>query len=259
MSDPIAYSPNRFRALRYASDSVLIGIGSREPQLVGPLGDDAIRTVLRAGPLTGAQWATAFRKLDPSSADALRAAVRQVEPGELRAVDVTVDGHGPVADAARQVITALGARVVPDRCDVIVSIGAPGTLVAAVGRTQLVVELGSDQVVVGPLLRETSGPCANCLDVRRRQFDANWPHLATQMQHLSLCDGAPSTAPELTHVAVGLIGLVVRGHANGRPLPPGIALRATTDDYSISHHLWPVHPLCGCRTAAGATVEAMVG
>lgn len=239
-------SPNRSGALRYDDQHLLIGLGCQWPQVVGPVRPAQLRGVVGLGAMTLNQWTAAFRRMDPAIAAALHRAVSATIPADLRQLRFQVHGSGPVASAIDDLLPRLGA--LRDRSEPTfgVTVGAPGARVGK-SRLQLVVELGADQVVVGPLLRAENGPCAHCLNLRRQDVDRHWAHLRPQVLGSGLYDDEPPTAPELAHAVVGLVGLVARGIGAGRPLPPGAAMSLATPEGILRHHVWPAHPRCDCQ------------
>lgn len=246
MTSPTRLSPNRSRAIRYDADHVLIGLGARQPQVVGPLRARELATVVTMGALTKGQWMSAFRTLDTRVASALRDAVSRTMPEDLHRLRVAVHGSGPIARSATELLEALGAVIDTRHPELSVTIGAPGIPPAA-APLRLLVELGSDQIVVGPLLRSRDGPCADCLQTLRLDLDRNWQRVRPQVFGLGLQDDEPTCPPELAHVAVGLVGVVCRGVAVDQLLPPGVAMSMATPDPRLRHHVWPTHPGCECQ------------
>lgn len=243
-----ALSLNRCGALRYDDQHLLVGLGGQAPQLVGPLRESELRGVVGLGALTRNQWLAAFRRMEPELAGALRRAVTATMPADLSGLTVAVHGTGPIASAAEDLLCSLGATREPTAPELAVTVGAPGARLGT-GHLRLVVELGCDQVVVGPLLRGHTGPCEMCLNLRRQDIDQHWAHLRPQAFGAGLHDDEPATVAELAHLALGLIGLTARGLVAGRPLPVGAAMSIGSPDGVLRHHLWPAHPRCDCQVA----------
>lgn len=246
MIEPIALSPNRSRALRYDESHLLIGLGARSPQVVGPFRPAVINRIVAAGALTRSQWATAFRGLDARAADALRDAVTCTLPPDLRGLDFAVHGCGPVAVAIAHLLDQLGATANPHLPMLGITVGAPGARLGP-GVSRLIIELGPDQIVVGPLLQADAGPCEGCLNARRHDLDRRWERLRPQVLGNDLYDDEPTTSPELAHVAVGFAGLVARGLMSDNLLPIGSAMSVSSSLGRVMHHVWPIHPLCVCQ------------
>lgn len=249
---PESLWPNRSRALRYDDEHILVGLGCREPQLVGPLRESVLRELIGLGALTRNQWMTAVRRIDPRVTAALHRAVTATMPTDLGGLSFEVHGAGPVATAIGELLPRLGATSAPGTAQLAVTVGAPGARLGT-AELRLVVELGCDQVVVGPLLRAGAGPCEHCLNLRRQDADRRWASVWPQVLGTGLHDDEPSTAGELAYIAVGLVGLVARGVVAGRHLPVGAAMSIGSPDGTLRHHLWPAHPRCDCQLADRAT------
>lgn len=220
--------------------------------MVGPLRESQMREVIGLGALTRAQWVAAFRRMDPRITTALHRAVTRTMPADLAGLRFAVHGVGSVAAAVDDLLPRLGGVRSEHRPELSVTVGPPGARVGD-GDLQLVVELASDQVVVGPLLRPDAGPCPRCLNLRRQDADRHWAAVRPQVLGHGMYDDEPPTAAELAHVAVGLVGLVARGVGAGHPLPVGAAMSIGTPEGVLRHHLWPLHPRCGCRELGLAT------
>ncbi len=244
-----------FRALRCGPDQVLLGVSSDQPQLLTGLPPQVVDHLLQLPPLTATHWPQIFHRAgDQHLAALLRTAVARLTPADLRGSTARVDGKGPVADAVRALLAALETAPVdhPAAVDVRVVVGGPVDVDphrSGAARFTLPVEVGSDRVVVGPLLRPAEGPCPRCLQLRRADQFTPWPLVLAQLHDVAIAEPAPVTAPELNQMAAALVGLVLRGIAAGRPLAPGLALAVTTPDPSIEHRFWPVHPRCRCSAA----------
>ncbi|GAB3586471.1 hypothetical protein [Calidifontibacter terrae] len=238
-----------FRALRCGPDRVVLGISSRHPQLLTGLPVAVVDDLLQLPPLSAARWPQVFQRSgNRHLTSLLRTAMARMEPTDLRGLRVGVEGEGPVADDVRSLLHDLGVSD-GSHPDVRVMIGGPVDLdpLSAPGpHLVLPVEVGSDQVVVGPLLRPDDGPCARCLHLRRADQFGPWPLVLAQLRTVRISEGPVSTAPELSRMATGLVGLVLRGMAAGHPITPGLALAVTTPEPVVEHRFWPIHPRCHC-------------
>ena len=169
-------------------------------------------------------------------------------------------GSGDVCDAVREVVEALGAtRTLGDRSLAVLVAGehvpaAAGSPWQRHGLPHLPVAIGAGRAVLGPLIRPGRGPCLRCLDHYRAAHDPGWRRIATESwsNHDDGLDYddvgkllTPVCAPaDLRAVVAGLVGLVVRGHRSGRPLPVGVSLTVTSPNPRVQHRLWRSHPRC---------------
>lgn len=238
-----------FRALRCGPDRVVLGIAARHPQILTDLSERSMEELLRLPALPAHRWPQVFRRSGDRRLTALlRTAVERLGAAPVQGLRVEVDGDGVVAREIGRLVRDLGAvpGATPDVRVVVGGVVDPGEPRAAL---TLPVEVGSDQIVVGPLLRIGDGPCPGCLHLRRTDQFPAWPLVLTQLRAVRLADVAPGTAPELSRMASALVGLVLRGIAAGRPLPPGMALAVATPEPVVEHRFWPVHPRCDCSRA----------
>lgn len=250
----MAATNDRVRAYRLGPTSVLFGLGSARPQQIDDLPEQVVDDVVRLEPQTPEQWAAVVRRRTGSAQSARlveRAARTTLTPPARRLV-VRVLGDGPVTeairDAARTIGLQCGGPETDDLPDVVVCVGAPGACLRHHdSRWHLLVELGADQVVVGPFLREGQAPCVGCLHLRRRDLVPQWPRLVTQVQGLSLAEPEPSVPHDVRLVAVGLTALALRAVATGRPWEPDLALSMSIPDPVLHQHYWPAHPMCSCQ------------
>jgi len=128
-------------------------------------------------------------------------------------------------------------------------------------RPYLPVVAGTAGVVVGPLVVPGSTACTTCVDLHRRDDDAQWPLVMAQL--LGARPAAP-TAEDCLAGATEVVRMLGPGAAwaAGAPLlaAPGSAwtVRGTTR----TERVWSPHPECGCRipspTAAAVPVTAGV-
>jgi len=149
-------------------------------------------------------------------------------------------------------LTVMTARPRPDQPDLVVLV--EHTLADAT-RTDplisadiphLVVIVGEDGVVVGPLVRPGRGPCLRCLDLHRSDRDPGWRMVLNQVHR-----GARTDLPQESvsaGLAAGLAGLQVLAQLDGVPDPAalGATLEVELPDGLVARRSWPVHPACGC-------------
>jgi hypothetical protein len=128
--------------------------------------------------------------------------------------------------------------------------------------------------IVGPLVVPGVSSCLGCLHQHRRERDATWPLLATQLSvarqpGVSPCDVSLAAVVagfatlQLLSALDGLEGLAGPGKGaalpglepaskpTGAPLPAtlGGTIELTLPDWRVRRRSWPVHPRCSCLTS----------
>lgn len=200
----------------------------------------------------------------------VRSAVRALRPPPPLAGHVIVGGDGPLPLEIGQVLQRFVARVTvgqdaatpwehhtdstggqPD----LVVLPAVGGLSAHAGRTwqlrgvpHLPVVVGDRLLAVGPLIRADHGPCLRCLDLHRGERTPGYARWLIDRDAPGVDLPEVGADPELSATAAGLVALIVRGLAEGVPLPSGVSLSVRSPRPQVEHHLWPRHPAC-CDSA----------
>jgi len=120
-------------------------------------------------------------------------------------------------------------------------------------------------VIVGPVIEPGSGPCLLCLELHRRDLDAAWPAVATQLlgrrsraeTAVLVMEGA-AAACRLALERLGS-GPLVSGPLVSGPLVSGPLVSSTSAAASVridaatgrrEVRTWQPHPECGCRGIA---------
>jgi hypothetical protein len=106
------------------------------------------------------------------------------------------------------------------------------------------------RVQVGPLIAGRAGPCLTCLDLHRRDRDAAWPVLLSQLAPGGpLLPGAPVTLEStLAAMTAGTAAMIVHTCLDGQPVPDDLSLELSLPWPTIQSRRWFAHPLCGCKT-----------
>lgn len=183
---------------------------------------------------------------------------------EGRVREIVVHGTGPLGDAVATGLRTAGIRPGRTRdlrpgaatpapaCDLMVLTDTlmvdPGLSVELVLRRipHLPVRVRDGVGVVGPLVLPGRTSCLRCADLIRAGLDADWPHLAAQLQnrvgHASPAGIAATAALALTELEV----IMACG-----PRTPDIldaTLELDLDSHELRRRPWPAHADCGCRT-----------
>ena len=113
------------------------------------------------------------------------------------------------------------------------------------------------RVQVGPLIDRGAGPCLSCMDLHRRDRDAAWPALLSQ-----LVPGWPflpakpiSVESTLTTMTIGAAAMIVHMCLDGQPVPTDLSLELALGWPTTNTRRWFTHPLCDCTAGR----ETMAG
>jgi hypothetical protein len=119
------------------------------------------------------------------------------------------------------------------------------------GIPHLPVVVQPHRVQVGPLITGGAGPCLSCMDLLRRDRDAAWPVLLSQLAPTwPLRPGAPVNLENtLTAMTIGTSAMLVHACLDGQPVPDDLSLEISLPWPAVLCRRWFRHPLCDC--AAG--------
>jgi bacteriocin biosynthesis cyclodehydratase domain-containing protein len=109
----------------------------------------------------------------------------------------------------------------------------------------LPVVLGDASVMVGPLIEPGAGPCLLCLELHRRDLDAAWPAIATQLL------GRRSRVENPVLVMEGAAAAcrtALERLAGGTAAATSLRIDAATGRREMRS--WQPHPECGCSGIA---------
>lgn len=186
---------------------------------------------------------------------------------------VAVSGSGPLVDELTRVLANSGVRVVvaehasdleQSSPDLAVLVGdfvlAPASHSVWLRRDIPHVPVVSSDtgVTIGPVIEPGDGPCLLCVELHRRDEDAAWPAVATQLL------GRRTTTPTLVSVetAATLTRLVLGRLHFGPTASLSVRIDAATGERTTTS--WTQHPECGCRgiahlVAVGSTTSRRTG
>jgi hypothetical protein len=113
------------------------------------------------------------------------------------------------------------------------------------------------RVQVGPLITGGAGPCLWCMDLHRRDRDAAWPAVLSQLSPTwPLSPGAPVTLDSsLTALAVGTAAMIVHTCLDGQPVPVDVSLELALPWPAATSRRWFRHPLCRCSPGHATMVR----
>lgn len=101
------------------------------------------------------------------------------------------------------------------------------------------------RVVVGPWVDPPDGPCLHCLDLHRRDRDAEWPVLAAQLEDPLTAPPPPLHPAEVLDVVEAVVLLLLRAAAGPARLDTEVCYEVGVRPPHIVTRRWTVHP--GCR------------
>jgi bacteriocin biosynthesis cyclodehydratase domain-containing protein len=115
----------------------------------------------------------------------------------------------------------------------------------------LPVVFGDDSVLLGPLVEPGSTPCLFCLEHYRRDADASWSAIASQLWgRRSLAETALVSTEVAARVSRLVLGRLVLGRLNGGRQPgrtlAARSFRLAVDTGEVTRRDWMPHPDCGC-------------
>lgn len=102
------------------------------------------------------------------------------------------------------------------------------------------------RVQVGPLIAGGDGPCLSCLDLHRRDRDAAWPVLLSQLAPPLRHCAPVSLESTLTAMTAGAAAMIVHTCLDGQPVPGDLSLELSLPWPTIQNRRWFSHPLCDC-------------
>lgn len=227
-------------AVRRRSTVAVQGAGRVPPQLAALLAASGVGRVVTVahGPVRlahaapgGVTPADEGQDLRAASAAAVRRAAPDVDvtplppdgPPDL----VVLVGDGPVDDDRRRALHAAGTP-------------------------HLAVTTGIEHGVVGPLVVPGLTSCLRCADLHRRDRDAQWSVLATQLA-LPRRYG-PSTDVVVATLTAGVAALQALAFVDGAdPAAVDGTLELRLPDWRVRRRSWTPHPSCECGLAPMTT------
>lgn len=198
------------------------------------------------------------------SAEDVTALLRKLRPvivsGEPAppAARVSIVGSGQTVERVANSLALAGAQVTvattvsDEECTLGITIGHyvldPDTYGFWLRRDlpHLPVVFGDDCVTMGPLVDPGRTPCLYCLEHYRRDADASWSAIASQLWGRR----ARSETPLVSTEVAARVARMVLTRLDGRH-PPGRAMsarsfRLSVDSGEVTRRDWMPHPDCGC-------------
>jgi bacteriocin biosynthesis cyclodehydratase domain-containing protein len=169
---------------------------------------------------------------------------------------VAIAGHGRTVEQIASTLANAGIRVSvsatpsEDPCDLGIVVGHYVLDPVAYGfwlrrdLPHLPVIFGDGDATVGPLVEPGSTPCLYCLEHYRRDVDASWSAIASQLWGRR---SAAETALVSSEVAAMVSRMAVRRLTVPRLGPAaGATFRIEAETGGVTQREWMPHPECGC-------------
>jgi bacteriocin biosynthesis cyclodehydratase domain-containing protein len=167
---------------------------------------------------------------------------------------VAIVGRGPTVDRIADAVAVAGVAVMvgdslPDSpCDLGVAVGHHVLDPESYGfwlrrdLPHLPVIFGEESVTVGPLVEPGTTACLYCLEHYRRDADASWSAIASQLWGRRARSETPLVSIE---VAARVARLVLR-RLDGAVAPAATSVRIDVETGEAVPRVWMPHPQCGC-------------
>jgi bacteriocin biosynthesis cyclodehydratase domain-containing protein len=123
----------------------------------------------------------------------------------------------------------------------------------------LPVVFGDESVMIGPMVEPGSSPCLCCLEYHRRDSDASWSAIASQLWGRRARSETPLAS---TEVATRVARLVLARLESGRPARRTMSARSfqlASETGEVTRREWMPHPDCGCVAVPAGFVPAGFG
>jgi bacteriocin biosynthesis cyclodehydratase domain-containing protein len=176
---------------------------------------------------------------------------------------VSIAGTGRTVELIATGLTGMGVRVsvaasvTDDECDLGIAVGHyvldPESYGFWLRRDlpHLPVVFGDDAVAIGPVVDAGRTPCLYCLEHHRRDADASWSAIASQLWGRRARSETPLVSAEVASRVVRLVlarlelGRPQLGRASGRTMSAR-SFRLAVDSGEVTRRDWMPHPECGC-------------
>ncbi|MDQ1548010.1 MAG: hypothetical protein QOH69_2914 [Actinomycetota bacterium] len=238
---------------------VLREVTTAEERMIAALGSGVSRSGLEmiAGSAEGSEQdvTSLLRRLKPLLVS---------EPDVQPAARVSIVGEGPTAQriahtlALAGLTVSVGARATEEESDLGIAVGHyvldPDSYGFWLRRDlpHLPVVFGDDSVQIGPLVEPGGSACLYCLEYYRRDADASWSAIASQLWGRR---ASSETALVSAEVATRVARLVLTRLEAGRSATRSMTARSfrlAADTGEVTRRDWMPHPDCGCVALPGA-------
>jgi bacteriocin biosynthesis cyclodehydratase domain-containing protein len=188
---------------------------------------------------------------------------------------VSIVGRGPTVDRIATGLTLAGVQVSVSRavsdgmsddpCDLGIAVGHyvldPESYGFWLRRDlpHLPVLFGDDSVMIGPVVDGGRTACLYCLEHFRRDSDASWSAIASQLWGRRTRSETPLVSGEVSAL---VIRLVLKRLAAGRPTGGPLSARSfrlAVETGDLTRREWMPHPECGCAAVPSGFRDGVFG
>jgi bacteriocin biosynthesis cyclodehydratase domain-containing protein len=169
---------------------------------------------------------------------------------------VSIAGHGETVERIANALAIAGIQVAvaptltDEECDLGLAVGHYVLDPQAYGHwlrrdlPHLPVVFGDDSVTMGPLVEPGRTACLYCLEHYRRDADASWSAIASQLWGRRSHSETPLVSAEVAARVSRMVLARLRGPAPRQGA--GRSFRLAVDSGEVTRRDWMPHPDCGC-------------
>jgi bacteriocin biosynthesis cyclodehydratase domain-containing protein len=171
---------------------------------------------------------------------------------------VNIAGSGPTVDRIAEtlvqsgVLVRVAARASAEPCDLGLAVGHyvldPDSYGFWLRRDlpHLPIIFGDETVAIGPLVEPGVTACLYCLEHHRRDADASWSAIASQLWGRMSGSETPLVSREVAAIACRIIATRLAGNRSGPSVAAATSLRLSVNSGQTIRRDWMPHPSCGC-------------
>jgi bacteriocin biosynthesis cyclodehydratase domain-containing protein len=171
---------------------------------------------------------------------------------------VNIAGSGPTVDRIAEtlvqsgVLVRVSARASAEPCHLGLAVGHyvldPDSYGFWLRRDlpHLPIIFGDETVAIGPLIEPGITACLYCLEHHRRDADASWSAIASQLWGRASGSETPLVSREVAAIACRIMMTRLAGNWSGPTVAAATSIRLSVDSGQTIRRDWMPHPDCGC-------------
>ena len=240
---------------------ILREVTTAEERMIAALGSGVSRSgldmIASSSGASGHEVAGLLRRIKP---------LLLPEEAPLPAARVSIVGRGQTVERIANALALAGASVsvsatpVDDQADLGIAVGHyvldPDSYGFWLRRDlpHLPVVFGDESVQIGPLVDPGQTPCLYCLEHYRRDADASWSAIASQLWGRRASSETALVSTEVASRVARLVqGRLERGRAATGRSRTARSFRLAVESGEVTRRDWMPHPDCGCIEIPAAT------